>query len=287
LQIGAHAPLRRAGAQAAAVGRRTQGMDIFNFDPNTVLSFYLTLFRISVVLFIMPFFGDTLPNVMKAALLLVLTLAVWPKLSFPGAAFPAHPFNIAIMFAGEIVLGLTLGCIVRMLIAAVQIGGAIINFQMGFSMVNSIDPMTGQQEPMTTHFIYMCTMLTFLSLNGHLHLIRALGNSFEIVPPGGLFLTPQLMNEVMLFSKQMFVLGVRIAAPVIMALFLVDLALALISRMAPQMNILVMGFPLKIAVGFLFLSYVMEMMSEYVTNFITAMDQVFIHLMRLGVPPHT
>ncbi|MDP2848095.1 MAG: flagellar biosynthetic protein FliR [Humidesulfovibrio sp.] len=261
-------------------------MDIFNFDPSMVLSFYLTLFRISVVLFIMPFFGDTLPNVMKASLLLVLSLAVWPNLSFPGTAFPAHPFNIAIMFAGEIVLGMTLGCIVRMLVAAVQIGGAIINFQMGFSMVNSIDPLTGQQEPMTTHFIYMCTMLTFLSLNGHLHLIKALGSSFDIVPPGGLFLSPELMNEVMLFSKQMFVLGVRIAAPVIMALFLVDLALALISRMAPQMNILVMGFPLKIAVGFLFLSYVMEIMSEYVTNFIVAMDGVLIHLMKLGAP-HT
>lgn len=260
-----------------------RAMDIFNFDPNMILSFYLTLFRISVVLFIMPFFGDTLPNVLKATLLLVLTLAVWPKLSFPAAMFPGHPLNIAVMFAGEIVLGMTLGIIVRMLISAVQIGGAIINFQMGFSMVNTIDPLTGQQEPMTTHFIYMCTMLTFLSLNGHLHLIRALGNSFDIVPPGGLFLTPQLMTEVMLFSKQMFILGVRIAAPVIMALFLVDLALALISRTAPQMNVLIMGFPLKIAVGFLFLSYVMEMMSEYVTNFIESMDQVMVHLMKLGV----
>jgi len=259
-------------------------MDIFNFDPRMVLSFYLTLFRVSVVLFIMPFFGDTLPNVIKATLMIVLPLAVWPKLSFPASFYPANPMNIAVMFAGEVVLGLTLGCIVRMIIAAVQIGGAIINFQMGFSMVNSIDPLTGQEEPMTTHFIYMCTMLTFLSLNGHLHLIRALGASFDLVPPGGLFLSPELMTEVMVFSKQMFLLGVRIAAPVIMALFLVDLALALISRTAPQMNILVMGFPLKIAVGFLFLSYVMEMMSDYVTSFINSMDAVMMHLMKLGVP---
>jgi len=259
-------------------------MDIFNFDPKMVLSFYLTLFRISVVLFVMPFFGDTLPNVIKATLMIVLTLAVWPKLSFAASYYPANAMNIAVMFAGEVVLGLTLGCIVRMIIAAVQIGGAIINFQMGFSMVNSIDPLTGQEEPMTTHFIYMCTMLTFLSLNGHLHLIRALGASFDLVPPGGLFLSPELMTEVMVFSKQMFLLGVRIAAPVIMALFLVDLALALISRTAPQMNILVMGFPLKIAVGFLFLSYVMQMMSDYVSNFISSMDSVMLHLMQLGVP---
>jgi flagellar biosynthetic protein FliR len=263
-----------------------QPMDIFNFDPRTVLSFYLTLFRISVVLFVMPFFGDTLPNLVKAALLLVLTLAVWPKLSFPASYYPANPLNITVMFAGELVLGLTLGCIVRMIIAAVQVGGAIINFQMGFSMVNSIDPLTGMEEPMTTQFIYMCTMLTFLSFNGHLHLLNALGASFDIVPPGGLFLSPQLMSEVMIFSKQMFILGVRIAAPVIMALFLVDLALALIGRTAPQMNILVMGFPLKIAVGFLFLSYVLQMMSDYVTNFISAMDGVMLHLMQLGAP-HT
>lgn len=261
-------------------------MDLFHFDPSTVISFYLTLFRISVVLFIMPFFGDTLPNTVKAALLLVLTLAVWPKLSFPATYFPANPMNLVVMFAGEIVLGMSLGIIVRMLIAAVQIGGAIINFQMGFSMVSSFDPLTGQQEPVTTYFIYMCTMLTFLSLNGHLHLIHALGQSFEVVPPGGLFLTPELMTELMIFAKQMFILGVRIAAPVILALFLVDLSLALISRVAPQMNILTMGFPLKIMVGFLFLTYVMEMMSDYVTSFINVMDNVMLHIMRIGVP-HT
>lgn len=258
-------------------------MDLFHFDPRTVISFYLTLFRISVVLFVMPFFGDNIPNVIKATLLIVLTLAVWPKLSFAPEYFPAHPASLVAMFAGEIVLGMSLGIIVRMLIAAVQIGGAIINFQMGFSMVNAVDPMTGMQEPVTTHFIYMCTMLTFLTLNGHLNLIQALGTSFEIVPPGGLFLTPKLMGEVMLFSKQMFILGVRIAAPVILALFLVDLALALISKMAPQMNVMTMGFPLKIMVGFLFLTFIMEQMSEYVTNFITSMDVVFLHIMKIGV----
>ena len=258
-------------------------MDIFNFDPRMVISFYLTLFRISVVLFVMPFFGDTMPNVLKATLLIVLTLAVWPKLSFPAQYFPAHPASLLAMFMGELVLGMALGIIVRMLIAAVQIGGGIINFQMGFSMVNAIDPMTGQQEPVTTHFIYMCTMLTFLSLNGHLNLIRALGNSFELVPPGGLFLTPKLMNEVMSFSKEMFVLGIRIAAPVILALFLVDLALALISKMAPQMNVMTMGFPIKIMVGFLFLTFIMEQMTEYVANFIISMDMVFLHIMKIGV----
>ena len=259
-------------------------MDIFNFNPNTIISFYLTLFRISVVLFVMPFFGDTIPNLIKATLLIVLTLAVWPQLSFPAQYFPANPMNLAVMFAGEIVLGMSLGIIVRMLIAAVQIGGQIINFQMGFSMVNAIDPLTGMQEPVTTHFLYMCTMLTFLTLNGHLHLIKALGDSFDIVPPGGLFLTPQLMSEVMLFAKQMFILGVRIAAPVILALFLVDLALALISKMAPQMNVLILGFPLKIAVGFLFMTFIMQIMSDYVSNFIQAMDLVMVHIMHIGVP---
>jgi flagellar biosynthesis protein FliR len=258
-------------------------MDLFTFDPRTVISFYLTLFRISVVLFVMPFFGDTMPNVLKATLLIVLTLAVWPKLSFAPEYFPAHPASLVAMFAGEVVLGMSLGIIVRMLIAAVQIGGAIINFQMGFSMVNAIDPLTGQSEPVTTHLIYMCTMLTFLALNGHLNLIQALGSSFELVPPGGLFLTPKLMNEVMYFSKQMFILGVRIAAPVILALFLVDLALALISKMAPQMNVMTMGFPLKIMVGFLFLTFIMEQMTVYVTNFIQSMDQVFLHIMKIGV----
>ncbi len=159
-------------------------MEIFGFNPNDMLSFFLSLFRISIVLFLLPFFGGkSIPNPVKGALLIVLTLALWPQLSFPGSMMPGTGLGIAIMFLGELILGLTLGLLVRVLFGAIQFGGQIIGFQMGFSMVNVVDPITGVSNAVTAHFLYMTTMLTFLVLNGHLQLLGALGTSFEYIPP--------------------------------------------------------------------------------------------------------
>lgn len=258
-------------------------MDIFHFDPNALMSFFLTLFRVSIVLFLLPFFGgQSTPKTVKAALMLVLSLAIWPQLSFPGALMPASPWLIAIMLVGEVLLGLTLGLLIRFLFAAVQTGGQIIGFQMGFAMVNVVDPDTGTSEAITAHFLYMVTMLTFLALDGPLYLLDGLARSFELVPPGGLLLTSDLANQVFDLSRQMFTLAIKIAAPVMAALFLVDLALALIARAAPQMHVLVLGFPIKIAVGFFFLGFLFDIMSTYVGNYIQHMGPFFTNIMRIG-----
>lgn len=259
-------------------------MDLFNFSPDDLLSYFLTLFRISVVLFLLPFFGGkTIPNPVKGALLLVLSLALWPQLSFPGKLMPTG-WNIVIMFLGELILGLILGMIVRFLFGAVQLGGQIIGFQMGFAMVNVVDPITGTSNAVTAHFLYMCTMLTFLVLNGHLYLLNAVALSFEHIPPGGLLITPGLTNHILEFSNLMFTLAVKIAAPVMAALFLIDLSLALISRAAPQMHVLVLGFPIKISVGFFFLGFLFTIMTSYVGDFLSQLHPIFDAIMRAGSP---
>ncbi len=258
-------------------------MDLYNFNPETVLSFMLTLFRISLVVFLLPYFGgEAIPRTVKAALCVVLTLGLWPYLAFEGSYLPQHPFQIAVWLFGELMLGLVLGLTVRFLIASIQTGGQIIGFQMGFAMVNVVDPITGVSEAVTAHFLYMTSMLTFLALNGHLYLLRGLTQSFELVPPGALFISPELVTQIIYLSGQIFVLAVKIAAPIITAVFLVNLGLALISRAAPQMNVLLLGFPLKIAIGFLFLGMVFEIMSIYVAEFINTLGAGFYNLLRAG-----
>lgn len=256
-------------------------MDIFQYDPGQVLSFLLTLFRISIVLFLLPFFGgNSLPKPAKAALCIILALVLFPTHQFSPEYFPSHPINIAIMLLGELVLGLTMGLMVQFIFAAIQTGGQLIGFQMGFAMVNVVDPMTGSQEAVTAHFLYMVSLLTFLTLNGHLYLLEAVSHSFDVIPPGGLFISAQLVNSVLDFSKQLFVLAVRIAAPVMAALFLIDLALALVGRAAPQMNVLIVGFPLKISVGFFFLAMIFTLISLYMQDFITDMSAMYHNLLR-------
>ena len=260
-------------------------MELFGFNPGDILSYFLTLIRISVVLFLLPFFGgSSIPAMIKAALVLVLSLAVWPQLSFPGDLLPANGIGIALMIIGELIMGLVLSLLINFLFGAVQFGGQIIGFQMGFAMVNVVDPISGTSNAVTAHFLYMCTMLTFLVLDGHLQLINALGTSFQYIPPGGFLLTPRLSTSLLDYSGMMFVLAIKIAAPVMAALFLVDLSLALISRVAPQMHVLLLGFPVKIAVGFFFLGFLFTIMSVYVTDFLQEMDILFQNLLKAGSP---
>ena len=254
-------------------------MDLFSFDPNVTLTFLFAFMRISVILFLMPFFGgQTLPNPAKAAVCLTLTLALWPRLPLVGDQLPGHPFALAVMMGAEILIGLILGMAIRFLFAAIQTGGQLIGFQMGFAMVNVVDPESGVSEAVTAHFLYMVSLLTFLSFNGHLYLLNGLMKSFDLLPPGSILITERLVSQIFALSGQIFVLAIQIGAPVIAAILLVDLALALVSRASPQMNVLIIGFPLKIGVGFLFLSIIFDIISRHMEGFVSRMPALFSQL---------
>lgn len=254
-------------------------MDLFSFDPNVTLTFMFALMRISIIIFLMPFFGgQTLPNTVKAAICLTLTLALWPRLPLVGDQLPRHPFALAVMFGNEVLLGLILGMVIRFIFAAIQTGGQLIGFQMGFAMVNVVDPDSGVSEAVTAHFLYMVSLLTFLSFNGHLYLLSGLMKSFDALPPGSMVVTSRLVSQIFALSGQIFVLAIQIGAPVIAAILLVDLALALVSRASPQMNVLIIGFPLKIGVGFLFLGIIFEIISLHMEGFVSRIPLLFSQL---------
>jgi flagellar biosynthetic protein FliR len=102
--------------------------------------------------------------------------------------------------------------------------------------------------------------------------------SFDVLPPGSILVTPRLTSQIFALSGQVFVLAIQIGAPVIAAILLVDLALALISRAAPQMNVLIVGFPLKIGVGMLFLGIVFELLSLHMEGFVSRLPIFFSQL---------
>ncbi len=258
-------------------------MDIFGFNMSSFASFLLTLMRVSFVVFLMPFYsGEYIPTQVKAAFSIVLTMAIWPYLTFPGELLPGHPIGIITMMLGEAVLGLMLGLCVYFVFAGIQTAGEIMGFQMGFTMVTLADPLSGTQVSITSHLLYMVSFLVFLALDGHLHLLRALADSFTLIPPGGLRVTGPLTGSMVELSAGMFFLAVKIAAPVIAALFMVELTLALMGRAAPQMNLLTMGFPIKIAVGFFFIGILFSTLSLRVEDIIIELKPMFDTLMRLG-----
>jgi flagellar biosynthetic protein FliR len=251
-------------------------MELFNINVQEFYSFFLTFIRIGTVVFMLPFFGaGTIPNSVKGALCFVMSLAVWPKLSFAGSLLPMDTVGLLLMFTGELLLGLVLNIIILLLFSAIQTGGFYMGFAMGFSMMNVLDPMSGVSESVTAQLFYQCAILIFLTINGHLYLLQGLADSFTLVKPGGLLLSPQLTGSLITFSAQIFILAAKISAPIMVSLFLVDLALALVSRAAPQMNVLMVGFPLKIGVGFLFMTMVLTALGHFVTNYVLELGPMF------------
>lgn len=260
-------------------------MDVYNFSPADLFSFLLTLMRISLVVFLLPLFGaDNLPATVKGAVCLVLSAALWPHLSFPGSAMPAAPIQIILLLLSEMVLGLTLGMIVRFTFMGIQSGGELLAAQMGFSMATIADPSSGIQQTVLSQLMYMVTILTFLVLGGHLLLFRSLADSFALIPPGGLVLRPFFVQEVLNLSAGMFIIALKIAAPLLAALFLMELALALMARAAPQMNLLIIGFPLKIGVGLFFMGIVFTLIAHHMRVFITDLIPLFYNLLRAASP---
>lgn len=260
-------------------------MDVFNFNPNEFLGFLLTFLRISLIVFMFPLFGaDNLPQVVKGAICIALTLALFPYMSFPGNLMPASGGQIIVMIISEFILGFTMGLVVRYTFAGIQAGGELLAAQMGFSMASIVDPATGSQQTILGHLLYTVAMLTFLVLSGHLFLLKSLADTFELIPPGGLVMSTFFVSEVLDMSATIFTLALKIVAPVMAVLFFIELALALMAKAAPQMNLLIIGFPLKIGVGLFFMGIIFLLISQHMRAFILDLIPLMTNLLRSASP---
>lgn len=255
-------------------------MNLFNFDPSMFLNFLLTFLRISTVLFMLPFFSvDGFPNMLKASISVILTIVLWGRLSLPGTQMPAHPFELMLLIISEVFLGIVLGLAVNFFFAGIQAGGEILATQMGFTMITLADPLTGNTTGFIAHFLYMVATLVFLALNGHLFLIKAFTYTFKMVPAGGLVVREILLSELLNMAGMIFVFALHVAAPVMAALFLVEISLGLMARAAPQIHIMEVGFPVKIGVGFFFIGLLFTILSKETYRFIVGLEGLFFNLL--------
>ncbi len=258
-------------------------MDVFAFNAADLMSFLLTLVRVSLLVFMLPFYGgDSSPMQVKAALCLVLALALWPNIGFQGDLFPANPWNLVLLVLGEVLLGMFFGLVMNIIFAGIQFGGEIIGFQMGFTMITLADPNSGGQMVATSYLMYMVSLMIFLTLDGHLHLLTALVDSFRLVPPGKLIVNAKLTSDIIAFSGSLFVVAFKIAGPIVAMLFLVELGLALMAKVAPQMNLLMIGMPLKIGLGFFFMGTIFTLMGIYMEEIIVGLRPLFQNILKLA-----
>lgn len=215
-----------------------------------LFAFLFILARCSGIFVFTPFFGSlNIPVQARVILAVVISylFALGHELSQFGS--PATLSSVLIGMTGELIVGMAIGFAAHALFAGLQYAGQIMGFQIGLSFVNAVDPHTSNRS--TTLSVYQTEigLMLFLGLNAHHWFIRAIANSLTVLPPYSLHIGQQFVLKLSDLVAQVFVIGFQVAAPVTAVLILTDLTLGLIGRSAPQVHILVIGFPLKILAG--------------------------------------
>jgi flagellar biosynthesis protein FliR len=236
--------------------------DLLSFAYKDSLTFLFIFVRVGIVFSLIPLFSsEMMPRRIVAIIVFFLSLVLLPVVPSYGVPSPAmNVLTLIVLLMHELLVGLTLGLAVNVIFAGVQIAGEVIGFQMGFSIVNVLDPMTGIEAPITANLLYIVAFLLFLAMGGHHMLIKALVESFSVLPVHAGFPHQAFLAAVMSYMAQAFVIGVKVAAPAIGILLLVNVAFAIMSRAIPQMNVFMMAFPVTIAVGLVFLIIIIKMM---------------------------
>jgi flagellar biosynthetic protein FliR len=171
------------------------------------------------------------------------------------------PFGLGVI--GEIILGVTIGLSVRLLFAGIQLAGQLAGFQMGLAIVNVMDPQTSAQVPILAQFNNLIAMMVFLAINAHHWFLRSLMESFRLVPPFNFTLNYSLVEHLMMLGGNMFIIALKIGAPIIATMLITSVALGLIARTVPQMHIFIVAMPLKILIGLLMLSLTAPYLSSF------------------------
>lgn len=218
-------------------------------------TYLMVLARIGGMFVFAPVFGShNVPRQAKAALSLVLALVIFPSVSMPASGYPENLIGYALCIGKEIIAGIVIGYVAALITVAVQLAGHLVDMQIGFGLVNIVDPMSGRQITVIGQLQYIIAILLFLGTNSHHVLLTAISESYRLVPIGEFTLGAACHRGIVVLFGNMFSLAFRIAAPVTCALLLTDVVMAVLARAVPQMNIFIVGFPLKIFAGLLVLA---------------------------------
>lgn len=216
-------------------------------DLSAVVRFALLLVRPGMIVMVAPTLGGSYaPTHVKLGLTVLLALTLAPSVTVPLAT---NDVSLALIVAREVVIGLAIALTVRALIAAAEMAGHLSGFQIGFSYAATIDPVSGVRNTVVTSLYGMLALLAFFAINGHHEVLRALAISYAKLPIGGGHLDPSILSAVRQIFALVFTVGARLAAPAIVVLLIVELAVGLIARTAPAMSVMVIGYPIRLIVG--------------------------------------
>jgi flagellar biosynthetic protein FliR len=214
-----------------------------------LVGFVLVLCRVGGLFVLAPIFsGRMIPAQAKLLVAGVISFALMPLVTH-GQTIPTG-VDVAPLVLKELLVGLGIALSLAVVGAGIQLAASVLDTTIGFSFAQLVDPLTQAQTAIVGQLYSLFSVLVFLMIGGDHLMIEGLAASYRLVPLGRVPSTAQLAGLAGHDLTTMFVIGLQVAAPVLVALGLVDVALALVARAVPQMNVFIVGLPAKILVGF-------------------------------------
>jgi len=211
----------------------------------------LVLLRVSSLVMLLPVLGHQLvPPQVKIGIIVMLSILVYPVVQSSLPAVPALPLALALIAGQEILIGAMLALLAQLIFGAVQLAGQIMSYQMGMAIANVFDPSTNAQVAIVGQIAVVLGMLMWLAAGAHHAMILSLSDSFTLFPPGHAW-SLQGWQSLSDAAANMFIIAIRLSAPIMLLMLLAYVALGLLSRAVPQIQIFFVSFPLTISLGLL------------------------------------
>ncbi len=226
-----------------------------NINIAEIAIFLSILLRLSIILFMLPIFSASeLPSVVKALAVVAFSAMLFPVVRRNIQPLPLELAAFGSVIMGELIYGILFATCMLAIFSAFELAGELIGFEMGFGFSQAVNPQSGTRFSVLAVWTQLLATLIFLSVNGHHLILKTLVESFKLVPVGSFTIDPAIFTRMLIISGTMFILAMKLAAPVLAVLILTQIGFGLMSKFAPQVNILATGFPLTITLGLLFFS---------------------------------
>jgi len=241
-------------------------------QPDHIYTFLLLFVRLSTLFVFLPFYNhmSVSPSI-KAAFAFYLTLVLYPIVPVT-----PEPASAGIFFAAlfsEIVMGLIAGVALNIVFGIFSYAGEQIAFVMGFSLASVMDPQSQIQSPLVSQFLTMLALLILLAFNGHYMILMWMVETLKGAPLGGFVLDPNMFDYVIRAMGNLFMLGFSVAFPIVALSLLSDIIFGMLMKTMPQFNLLVVGFPIKIALSLaVWFAVLGSMMLIFKEQFLDAID---------------
>lgn len=229
-------------------------IDLLHSAPAQLFGYFLILLRISGIILTAPVISmETVPRMLRVYMAVLISMILFSYMPTRPLVPNFSAIDYLLLVVKELMIGLLLGFIPRLMFAAVEFAGTIIGFQMGLSMANVVDPQSQLQVSVIASLETLVATLLFVTLDGHHVFFEALASSYEYLPVGSFTFHENKIDFLLRVTANLFIIGLKLGAPIVVALFLTNAILGFMARSMPQLNVFVVGFPLTILMGLLFL----------------------------------